>query len=132
MAKSDKLKYLHEHKPHFGTAYFVRFSDLGAGDVISFLYDGEMRWALVLDPDYQKKMHALTMGLLPRQTLIEKVIDPMYDHGEPYSLYYRSLFKVAKGWDVYRTYDINKISQIRRMGYYLKSKPVFKDGIRIE
>ncbi|MBW3546355.1 MAG: hypothetical protein KY428_12300 [Bacteroidetes bacterium] len=132
MAKLDKIKYLHEHKPHFGVAYFVQYSQVGPGDVLSFIYDGEMRWVMVLDPDYKGKMHALTLGITPRKTLIDKVIDPMYDHGEPYSLYYRSLFKVAKDWDNYRTYNINKVGKPRRMAYYIKDKPVFKDGVRVE
>lgn len=128
----DKLKYLPEHKPYFGIARFVRYSEIGPGDVVSFVYDGEMRWVLVLDPNYKAKMHALTLGLLPRSTLISRVIDPMYDHGEPYDLYYKALFKVAEGWDVYRTYNVNKIRQVRRMTYYVKPKPLFKNGIRVE
>lgn len=128
---SSKIKYLQEHKPHFGTARFVSINKLASGDVISFMYEGEQRWVMVLDPDYNGKLHGLTLGLLPRNTLIEKVIDPMYDHGEPYELYYKALFKVAAGWDVYRTFNIPKIRQIRRMAYYVQPKPVFKKGKRV-
>jgi hypothetical protein len=129
---SDKLRYLQEHKPHFGVAYFVRHSDLAPGDVISFKYKGEMRWVFVLDPEYQGKLHGLTLGLTPRQALIDTVIDPMFDHTSPISLYGQAIFKVASRWDSYRTFIISEMGTIRRMGYYVKPKPVFKDGKRVE
>jgi hypothetical protein len=131
MPSADKLKHLHEHKPHFGAAKYVKRSEISSGDVVSFMYDGEQRWVMVLDPDFEGKLHGLTLGTLPRRTLIDKIIDPMYDHGEPYDLYYKALYKTVAKWDTYRTYNIPKIGQMRRMAYYVKPKPVFKRGQRV-
>ena len=115
--------FLNQHKPHFGVAYFVRHSDLGPGDVITFTYKGEMRWAFVLDPDFEGKCHALTLKLTPRQKLIDTVIDGMFDTDKPKTLYYNRVYKIAKEWDSYRTYFVDEMQGIRRIPYYLKPKP---------
>lgn len=123
MVDISKIKYLNEHKPHFGTAYFVKKSDISIGDIITFDYKNEQRWAFVLDPDYEGKMHAFTLGLIPRKVLVEEVINAMFDWSEPYDLYYESLASIAKEWDSYRTFIVNEIQSPRRMGYYITPKP---------
>jgi len=134
----NKLLYLPEHQPMFGTMQFVSKTQLNPGDVISFRYTGkepgdvsEVRFVFVLDPDYHDKLHGLTLGMTPKNALIRDVIDPMYDTFIPYDLYYESVFKVARSWDSYRTYFLSGMSGIRRCSYFLTDKPVWKDGKRI-
>jgi hypothetical protein len=115
-----------DHRPHFGVAYFVRHSDLSAGDVVTFMYKGKMRWAFVLDPDYEGKMHALTLELTPRSTLINEVIDMMYETPMPADLYDRAVYKVASQYDSYRTYFVKDLQQLRRLPYHLTAKPTLR------
>ncbi len=115
--------YMNEHRPNFGVAYFVRYADVGPGDVITFLYKGEMRWAFVLDPNHEEKCHALTLKLTPRQKLIDTVVDGMFDTDVPKTLYYNNVYKVAKDWDSYRTYFVDQMTNVRRLPYYLTPKP---------
>lgn len=150
MSNSDRLPYLREHKPHFGEYRFVSLRDVGMGDIITFNYVGEepykrnagratqsgyeqTRYVFVLDPLYKGKLHGLTLGLTPRSVLIRDVINPMYQYSDPLSLYYAKVREMVQNWDSYRTYNIEKIHPpVRRISYFLKNKPVFKDGIRIE
>jgi hypothetical protein len=134
----NKLLYLPEHHPLFGTMRFVSKSDIGIGDVITFSYQGlekkditEVKWVFVLDPNWHGKLHGLTLGLTPKSELLQFVIDPMYDTELPYDLYHHDVFKVARDWDSYRTYFINKMDNTRRFPYFLTERPVIKDGKRI-
>lgn len=152
----NKLLYLPEHQPLFGTMQFVSKQNLNPGDVITFNYKGkepgdttEVRWVFVLDPNYtgedhfrqetsertsklvDGKLHGLTLGMTPKQELIRHVIDPMYDTDIPFDLYYSDIFKIARDWDSYRTYFVKNMNNVRRFPYFLTSKPVFKDGKRI-
>jgi hypothetical protein len=120
--------YMVEHRPHFGTAYFVNLSNVEPGDVITFEYKDKQRWVFVLDPDYEKKLHGLTLELTPRNVLENKIIDSMYDTDKPLILYERRVYQVAKDFDSYRTYFIKDMKLVRRMPYYLKEKPVIKKG----
>lgn len=120
---ADKQKYLSEHKPHFGVAYYVKFSDINSGDVIAFKYKNEMRWVFVLDPNFDGKLHGLTLGLTPRSLLINEVVDAMFDLTQPYDLYYEDIYHIARDWDSYRTYFASEIKNPRRMAYYITPKP---------
>jgi hypothetical protein len=120
------MSYLAEHKPHFGVAYFVRHSDLEPGDVVSFSYKGIQRWAFILHPDWGGKMHALTLELTPRQTIIDQVVDIMYETDAPQDMYEWEVYKVAKTFDSYRTYFVDEMRGTRRLPYYLTDKPKLK------
>jgi hypothetical protein len=126
------MSHMDDHHPHFGTAYFVSQNNIGQGDVVAFMYKGKQRTAFVLHENYEGKMHALDMSLTPRQVLIDQVVDVMYQTPIPYEVYHREVYKVAKGFDSYRTYFVKEISQLRRIGYYLTKKKKFKNGEQVE
>jgi hypothetical protein len=121
--KELEQNFLTEHRPHFGTPYFVSIESLGPGDVATFQYKGKMRWAFVLHANWEKKMHALTLELVPRKVLETEVIDAMYETDKPDELYEQAVYKIAKDYDSYRTYLISEIKLLRRMPYFLKEKP---------
>jgi hypothetical protein len=128
-AKDDRNKYLGQHQPHFGTAYFVARPEIAVGDVVTFRYKGEyspenlLRWVFVLDPEYEGKLHGLTLGLTPRDTIIHEVVDAMYETPVPADLYDRAIYKVAKHLDSYRTYFIDQMTAVRRMPYFITERP---------
>lgn len=108
------------YKDLFGTRRFTSYGKLSTGKVVQFTYDSEQKYAVVLDPDWEGKMHALSLKSLSPdslKTLLNDLKD-MTSREEVYANYKSSQYTETRP---YRTYVISKISSLREI--YLKEKP---------
>lgn len=107
------------YKDLFGTRRFTSYGKLSTGKVVQFTYDNEQKYALVLDPDWEGKLHALSLKSLSPdslKTLLNDLKD-MTSREEVYANYKSSQYTESRP---YRTYTISKISALREI--YLKQK----------
>lgn len=107
------------YKDLFGTRRFTSIANLQPGAVIQFSYDGEQKYALVLDPEWQQKMHALSLKDLSSDGLknLLNEVKNLKSREEIYDKYKNSQYTELRS---YRTYSIKKIRALRLI--YLKEK----------
>ena len=102
--------------------------ELIAGDVIQFFYDGKKRYAIVLNPLYQRRFHALAMENLPPLAVFRLL--PFAKQQNALQLYRTYLARQAAfiAYDAYRTFFNERMSDIRRLTYGdITSKPATGD-----
>lgn len=111
------MDFVDSYKDLFGTRRFTSRTKLKPGTVIQFTYDGEQKYALVLDPEWEGKLHALSLKNLSPDGL-RKLLDEVRkidSRDEIYSKYKSSQYTEGRP---YRTYIIDKITALREI--YLK------------
>ncbi len=114
------MDFIDTYKDVFGTRKFISMKKLTPGKIIQFTYDNEQKYALVLNPGWNGKMHALSLKSLTRESLsrLLKEIDLQTLTAD--SLY--DTYKISEFTETrpYRTYTLEKISALREI--YLKPK----------
>lgn len=107
------------HKDLFGIRQFISRSSIKVGTVVQFTYDTEQKYAVVLNPEWEGKMHAISLKGIDAQDLqrLLKELKEQSDRNatELYGSYKVSLYTKERP---YRTYLIDKISALREI--YLK------------
>lgn len=106
-----------------GRRSFTSRKDLTPGKVVQFTYDGEQKIALVLNPEWQGKMHALSLKAIDLdsvQTIMEN-IKGISDPDAIYEVFRNSKYVVDRP---YRTYLLNKMSTMREI--YVKEDTELK------
>lgn len=113
------MDYIDSYKDLFGTRRFVSRQKLRAGAVVQFTYDSEQKYALVLNPEWNGKMHALSLkSLSPEQLrVLLGEVKNLSTEQEVYEKYKASSYTENRP---YRTYTIGKISTLREV--FLKTK----------
>lgn len=113
------MDFIDSYKGLFGTRRFTSRSKLKPGTVVQFTYDGEQKYALVLDPDWEDKMHALSLKTLSPDGLKDLLaeVKDLDSRDEVYTKYKSSQYTESRP---YRTYVISKIKALREI--YLKEK----------
>jgi hypothetical protein len=103
-----------EIKSTLGIRSFVSKGDLTSGKVIQFTYDGEQKYALVLNPDWQGTLHALSLKDidLSKFVQIRKLVGKETDGELLYSKFRESTFVANRP---YRTYLLSKVSTLREV-----------------
>ena len=103
-----------EIRSTLGIRSFVSKGDLTSGKVIQFTYDGEQKYALVLNPEWQGKLHALSLKDidLSKFVQIRKLVGKETDGELLYSKFRKSTFVADRP---YRTYLLSKVSTIREV-----------------
>jgi hypothetical protein len=116
------------YKDLFGTRKFTSFSKLTPGAVIQFTYDGEQKYALVLDPEWQNKLHAISLKNLSTDQLKSLLGDlkKVSSREEVYANYKSSQYTELRS---YRTYSIEKIKTLREI--YLKDVSTTVDTLKL-
>lgn len=111
------MDFIDSYKELFGIRQFTSRGKLTPGTVIQFTYDGEQKYALVLDPEWEGKIHALSLKTLSPDGLqnLLKELKGSRSRDEVYSKYKRSQYTESRP---YRTYIVKKISALREI--YLK------------
>lgn len=105
----------------------IHINQLKPGDIIHFFYEGKLRKVFVLNANWHGKLHALYVEDLPHYIVLRMadfiVLNP------PYNLYHTYIkvqnLTVALR-DIYRTFIVNKISQLKLVFYdlgYNESNP---------
>jgi len=110
----------------FGIRKFISINKLSTGKVIQFTYDGEQKYAVVLNPSWEGKMHAISLKNISDvmlRNLLEELSKEM-DQVELYKKYKSSPYTETRP---YRTYSINKIRYLREI--FLKEPVLVKKEI---
>jgi hypothetical protein len=108
------MDFIDSYKDLFGTRRFVSRQRLRPGAVVQFTYDSEQKYAVVLNPNWQGKMHALSLNnLSPEQLkMLLGELDNLQSEEEVYGKYKASTYTENRP---YRTYTIEKMSAIREI-----------------
>ena len=101
-------------KGTLGIRSFISKRDLTAGKVIQFTYDGEQKYALVLNPDWEDKLHALSLKDITVSKFVEirKLVGSDTDGQLLYSKFRNSSLLAERP---YRTYLLSKVSALREV-----------------
>lgn len=101
-------------KGTLGIRSFISRRDLTSGKVIQFTYDGEQKYALVLNPDWEDKLHALSLKDITLSKFIEirKLVGSDTDGQLLYSKFRNSSLLAERP---YRTYLLSKVSALREV-----------------
>jgi hypothetical protein len=105
-----------------GRRSFTSRRNLTPGKVVQFTYDGEQKTALVLNPEWQGKMHALSLKAIDLdsvQNMMER-IDGITDPDVIYEAFRNSKYVMDRP---YRTYLLNKISALREVYVKIPKPP---------
>lgn len=97
-----------------GIRTFTSRGDLQPGKVVQFTYNGEQKYAIVLNPNWKDKMHAISLKALTPSTFIEiqKIINGEQDGQKIYDSFKSSTLVDDRP---YRTYLLSKISTLREI-----------------
>lgn len=106
-------------KSTLGIRSFTSNKDLTPGKVIQFTYDGEQKYALVLNREWQGKLHALSLQdvSVGKFIQIRNLVGSDTDGEVLYSKFRTSNLLADRP---YRTYLLSKISALREV--YVKEE----------
>ena len=110
-----------------GIRSFVSKDNLISGKVIQFTYDGEQKYALVLNPGWQGKLHALSIKDVNISKFLQiRNLVGEETNGEALYSKFRASTLVADR--PYRTYLLSKVSALREV--YIKEE-VLKEAEKV-
>jgi hypothetical protein len=112
-----------EIRSTLGVRSFVSKGNLIPGKVIQFTYDSEQKYALVLNPEWEGKLHALSLRDINLSKFIEirKLVGDDTDGQRLYAKFRNSPLLVDRP---YRTYLLSKVSTLREV--YIKEEVLKK------
>lgn len=111
---------LASHRAYLSQPHKIQLHDIRVGDVIRFMYDGEERTVFVLNPEYQTKLHGLSLKAIDHRTMMVEVFAKQDLYKTPHDFYARVISReVIQDTDSYRTYNVRKMANIHRMKYYI-------------
>lgn len=119
-AESSRL--LTSHREYLKDEEQIEVKDVEVADVIHFLYDGETRVVFVLNPNYNGKLHGLSLKQIDRKTLMHEIVSKLNLYNNPHEFYVRVISKEnIQRTDSYRTYDIEKMYKVSKYKYEIDS-----------
>lgn len=108
------MNYITKNHRKFGVK-LANINRRSAGMVVRFMYDGEMKHAIILDAKYEGKMHAIKLDDNLSESDLERLLSGIGE-GDDYdrlvSSYMSSPFTLDRA---YRTYIINKMRSVERI-----------------
>ena len=114
---------LASHRAYINRPEKIERNDIRTGDVLMFMYNGEERTVFVLNPEYKMKLHGLSLKAIDRRTMMVEVFAKKDLYVTPVDFYNRVVSQSAiKKTDSYRTYDLNKMGNIRRVEYQVDER----------
>jgi hypothetical protein len=114
------MDFIDSYRDIFGIRKFASLKKLAPGSVVQFTYDREQKYALVLNPEWEGKMHALSLKYLSRDSLVRLFVEIKELNDTAEALYERYKISEYAESRPYRTYTISKISALREI--YLKDQ----------
>ncbi len=118
------MAFLDDYSNQLGVRRFISQRSLMPGKVVQFTYDGDQKYALVLNPEWEGKMHALSL-----QTFTPDSLQEMFDltEGETDERIIYDKFKTSNYVEErpYRTYLLSKMTALREV--YIKEPVIVKD-----
>ena len=116
-----------EIKSTLGIRSFVSKDNLIPGKVIQFTYDGEQKYALVLNPEWEGKLHALSIKDVNISKFIQ-IRNLVGDDTDGEILYAKFRTSTLVADRPYRTYLLSKVSTLREV--YVKEE-VLKEAAKV-
>lgn len=104
-----------------GIRSFTSVERLDAGKVIQFTYDGEQKYALVLNPRWEGKLHALSLQDIDISKFI-RIRQLVGDETDGEALYSKFKASTLVADRPYRTYLLSKVSALREV--YIKEEVI--------
>lgn len=111
----------------------VKIKDLATGDIIVFAYDGELKVARVLNPEWENKLHALKLpenftevSLFPKE-IVEVMKKDVASRTKAAELIRR--YGDASIERSYRTYTIKKITNLQKVLLLMGDEEVDENGL---
>lgn len=120
---SETRNELPSHRNYLSNERKVDASMVSAGDVIRFVYDGEERTVFVVNPEWKKLLHGLTMNVISRRDLMVEVVSKRQAANDVQDFYNVVLnTENIKKIDCYRTYKLDKIQNLRKLDYQIDER----------
>jgi len=110
----SEYDYLDEYEGRLGSRRFTNIAQLQLGDLVQFLYRGEMRLGLVMAPNYKDKLHVISLKEIPHSSYIEMVKNVHPLPASPQELYGR-VRQFSLDFLSYRQYLHKDITQLRKI-----------------
>ena len=112
-------------KGTLGVRSFVSRNSLLPGKVVQFTYDGEQKYALVLNPEWEGKLHAISLENINISKFIQirSLVGEETDGEILYSKFRNSILVADRP---YRTYLLSKVSALREV--YVKEEVLKEAG----
>jgi hypothetical protein len=109
------MRFLNESSKKFGIRRPSAGKDVGM--VVQFLYESETKYALIADPDWDGKMHAIKLEITNQKDLEELLtdLDRYDDYDAIVAKYTRKSYVPDRP---YRTYLVDKVRNLKEI--YLK------------
>jgi hypothetical protein len=105
------------HSKHILHNTPIAVNEVTLGDIISFRYESEDRWGIVLQPNFKEKMHVLVINEMP-PAILKKVSLNIY--GKTPQVFYETYLNrtpSVKNLNSYRTFDVKKIVSPKLITY---------------
>jgi hypothetical protein len=115
----NKPKFINEHLRHLKDSTAIDKTRLTAGDIIQFMYNEEKKTVMVLNPAWERKMHALDLNSIPRIYFLPILRESRSLTIKPKAFYEIKLKKDAKLKKLlaYRTFNVDKIAHVFIVDY---------------
>lgn len=119
--KKPSKNTLSGHKPFMKPSNEkIKAIDVWPGDVVKFNYGGQERTVFVIHPNWNEKLHALSLKSIDHTTLVNGVMTKFSLTTPPEMFYKQHLKPIVSSTDSYRTYNLDKITRLRKMDYSKK------------
>lgn len=119
----ESIQALASHQAYISNPEKIDKNVIQVGDVIKFMYNGEERVVFVLNPERSMKLHGLSMKAIDRRLMMVEIFAKSDIYVSPEDFYARVISQdVIKNTDSYRTYDLNKMGNIRRVKYQVDER----------
>lgn len=127
--EEEEGKQLPSHRAYLSDPVRIDPKNIAVGDVIRFTYNAEERTVFVLNPEWQTMLHGLSMKAIDRRTLMLEVVAKADLYRSPIDFYARVVKgKAIQETDSYRTYDIRKMGNVRKLTYQIDERGREKAG----
>ena len=119
------------HREFFIEEKPIVLNEIAKQKVIRFVYKGKERFVLVVHPNWENKLHALDLKMLPRRPLLQVINAPSaLSEIQLYDLYVRR--NEVMEWDAYRTYERGLLTGLHEVTYNAMLQPTEKGEEDIE
>jgi hypothetical protein len=116
-------QHLASHRAYLSNPVRVNPNQINVGDVIKFMYSGEERTVFVLNPEWHLFLHGLSMKAIDRRTLMVEIVAKADMYKTPADFYTRVIKQEPiQKTDSYRTYEIRKMGNIRKLTYQVDER----------
>jgi len=112
------MDFIDSYKELFGVRRFAARAKLKPGTVVQFTYDNEQKYAMILNPEWEGKLHALSLKSLSPDGL-KNLLRELSEEDNADAIYAKYKTSAYTETRPYRTYTLDKVRSLREI--YLKT-----------